>query len=71
MTTDKGSRYGVRMFEDISKRDLAAIASALIVVCALSAWGSIFVIKKYILGDRADPLARAGGLNLQQSIQVK
>jgi hypothetical protein len=47
------------MFEDLSKRDIAAIASALIIVCVLSAWGSIFIIKKYVIGERDDPLARA------------
>ncbi len=50
------------MFEGLKKRDFAA----LIVVCAVSAWGSIYVIKNYIIGPRNDPLERAGGLKPEQ-----
>jgi hypothetical protein len=71
VTTDKGSWYSAQMFEDLSKRDIAAIASALIIVCVLSAWGSIFIIKKYVIGERDDPLARAGGLRSGQTIEAK
>jgi hypothetical protein len=43
----------------------------LIVVCSLSAWASIFVIKNYVLGERDDPLTRAGGLKPEQVLQAK
>jgi hypothetical protein len=59
------------MFDGISKREIAAFVGAIIVICALSAWGSIFVIKKYVIGERDDPLARAGGLSPQQTIKAK
>jgi hypothetical protein len=59
------------MWDNFSKRELAAIFGAIIVVCTLSAWASIFVIKKYVMGERNDPLAHAGGLNPQQIIEAK
>jgi hypothetical protein len=54
------------MFEGFSKRDFVILFCALIVVCGLSAWGSIFIIKNYVVGERDDPLARAGGLKPEQ-----
>jgi hypothetical protein len=45
------------MLEDFSKRDFAVLFVALVVVCGLSAWGSIYVIKTYLIGERNDPLA--------------
>jgi hypothetical protein len=54
------------MFEGFTKRDFVALFAALIVVCAVSAWGSIYVIKNYIIGPRNDPLERAGGLKPEQ-----
>jgi hypothetical protein len=59
------------MFEGFSKRDFVTLIGALIVVCGLSAWGSLFVIKKYVIGERDDPLYRAGGLKPKQEIQAK
>jgi hypothetical protein len=50
------------MFDKYSKRDLAVIFGTIIIVCALSAWGSIYVIKNFVIGERNDPLDRAGGL---------
>jgi hypothetical protein len=58
------------MFEGFSKRDFVTLIGALIVVC-LSAWGSILVIKKYVIGERDDPLYRAGGLKPKQEIKAK
>jgi hypothetical protein len=56
---------------DFSKRELATLIGALVVLCAFSAWGSIFVIKKYVIGERDDPLYRAGGLQPEPAIQAK
>jgi hypothetical protein len=62
------------MFEGFSKRDFVTLIGALIVVCALSAWGSIFVFyarraslsalsaKRY--GCRVFPVIRWSFLNL-------
>jgi hypothetical protein len=56
---------------DLSKRELAAIIGTLIIVVAVTAWATVCVIDKYVLGDRDDPLVRAGGLKPEQSIKVK
>jgi len=47
------------------------VFAALVVVCALSALGSIYIIKNYIIGERDDPIMRAGGLKAEQIIQPK
>jgi hypothetical protein len=59
------------MLDDFSKRDIAVIFGAIVVLCDLSAWGSIFVIKNYVIGERADPLAHAGGLKPELTVQPK
>jgi len=36
----------------------------------LTAWGTVFVVQKYAIGERNDHLAKAGGLNpAQRSVQ--
>ena len=59
------------MLDSFSKRELTAIFGAIIAVCVLSAWGSIFVVKKYVIGERDDPIAHAGGLKPEQVIEAK
>jgi hypothetical protein len=56
---------------DLSKREILNIIGTLIIVCVLIAWGTIFVIQKYVLGERDDPLARAGGLKPEQALGKK
>jgi hypothetical protein len=59
------------MLEFFSKRDIAILVVAFIILCALSAGGSVFVINHYVIGERDDPLARAGGLKPEQAIGIK
>jgi hypothetical protein len=54
------------MFDVFSKREITAIIVATIVVCAVSAWGTLRLIDKYLIGQRDDPLTRAGGLKADQ-----
>jgi hypothetical protein len=54
------------MFDEYSRREIAVIACWILLVCAASAWGSIYVIKNYVIGVRDDPIARAGGLKAEQ-----
>jgi hypothetical protein len=56
---------------DFLKREVVAIVFAVVVICALSALGSIYVIKNHVIGERDDPLARAGGLKSEPVIQPK
>lgn len=55
----------------LSKREVLAVIGMLIIVCGLTAWGTVYVIQKYVLGVRDDPLARAGGLKPSQAIEKK
>jgi hypothetical protein len=50
------------MFEGFSKRDPVSLIGGLIIVCGFSAWASIYIIENYVVGDKDDPIARAGGL---------
>jgi len=59
------------MFDGFSKREFIAVLGAVIIACALSAWGAVYVIQKYVIGERDDPLARAGGLKPEQMIQPR
>jgi hypothetical protein len=43
----------------------------LIIVCGLTAWAKVYVIDRYVLGERDDPLARAGGLKPEQALGKK
>jgi hypothetical protein len=53
--------------DNLSKRDLAALAVGAVVIVVLSIWATITVIDKYVLvRDPSDPLVKAGGLNAQQ-----
>jgi hypothetical protein len=58
------------MFDEYSRRELAATAGAILVLCAVSAWGSINVIKNYVLGVR-DSDCSGWRLKAEQIIQPK
>jgi hypothetical protein len=55
-----------KMF-DLTKREILIIIGALVIICGLTAWGTVFVIQKYVIGERDDPIARAGGLRPSQA----
>jgi hypothetical protein len=54
---------------DLTKREILTIVGALVVICGLTSWGTVFVIKKYVIADRDDPLARAGGLTPARQVK--
>ena len=54
-----------------TKREIIAIASGLLVAAALTVWVTIYFIKVFFIGERDDPLARAGGLKPVKAIQSK
>jgi hypothetical protein len=35
---------------DLTKREILTIVGALVIICGLTAWGTVFVIKKYVIG---------------------
>jgi hypothetical protein len=45
------------------------IVAAFVIICGLTAWGTVFAIREYVLGKRDDPLARAGGLKPEQQVK--
>jgi hypothetical protein len=51
---------------DLTKRKILIIVGALVIICGVTAWGTVFAIREYVLGNRNDPLARAGVLNPAQ-----
>jgi hypothetical protein len=55
----------------LTKREILTIVGALIIICGLIAWGTVFAIREYLIGTRNDPLARAGGLSPSQAIGKK
>ena len=61
------------MFGEYTKREFALLVATLLVAGALTAWGTVFVLKKFVLaGDSNDPLTKAGGVSpAQRSIPHK
>ena len=59
------------MFEGFTKRQVLVIAMLFLIAGALTAWGSIYIARTYILArDYDEPLARQG-LKPEQAIQAK
>jgi hypothetical protein len=56
---------------DLTKREILTILGALVIICGLTAWGTVFFIREYVLGHRDDPLVRAGGLKPFQATGKK
>ena len=56
---------------DLSKREFFIILGTVLIVCGLTAWGTVFLIHNFVLSYRDDPLARAGGLSPSQEIGRK
>jgi hypothetical protein len=56
--------------ENITKRGLAALVIGGIIIVSVTIWGTVTVIDK-LVRDPGDPLAKAGGLKADQTIQAK
>jgi hypothetical protein len=54
---------------DLTKREILTIVGALVIICGVTAWGTVFAIREYVIGKRNDPLARAGGLTPGQQVK--
>ena len=59
------------MSDDYTKREIAAVICGLLIITALTIWGTIYFLKVVVIGQRDDPLARAGGLKPEQITQPK
>jgi hypothetical protein len=64
-------RRGRSMSDDYTKREITAVVCGLLIITALTIWGTIYFLNVVVIGERDDPLARAGGLKPEQTIQSK
>jgi|HubBroStandDraft_6_1064221.scaffolds.fasta_scaffold441938_1 hypothetical protein len=62
---------GTAMPDDYTKREIIAVAGGVLVLTVLTIWGTIYFLSVVVIGERDDPLARAGGLKPEQTIQSK
>ena len=59
------------MSDDYTKREITAVVCGLLIITALTIWGTIYFLNVVVTGERDDPLARVGGLKPEQTIQSK
>jgi hypothetical protein len=52
--------------DEFGRRDIIAIIAAMLVLVALSAWLAVKAAVYFVPHDPSDPLAKAGGLKLDQ-----
>jgi hypothetical protein len=52
---------------ELSKRQIAAFVLGLALAAGGTIWLTNFIIARYVIGERDDPLTRAGGLKPSQS----
>ena len=48
------------MPDDYTKREIIAVAGGVLVLTVLTIWGTIYFLSVVVIGERDDPLARAG-----------
>jgi hypothetical protein len=51
---------------DFTKREIVLIVGGMLIAAALMAVGTVYVIDTLVIGERDDPLAKAGGLKRDQ-----
>jgi hypothetical protein len=49
-----------------STREVVLFVLVMILATALTVWGTLYVLKTFVLGNRNDPLTKAGGLSPMQ-----
>jgi hypothetical protein len=55
-----------------TKREVALIVAAFLIAGALTVWGTMFAIDKFVFRSSDDPIVKAGGLSpAQRAIQEK
>jgi hypothetical protein len=55
---------------DFSTRQIVLFVIALLVAGALTAWGTTYVLERFVLVDLSDPLTKQGGLSPAQEIGI-
>jgi hypothetical protein len=54
--------------ESFTTRQIIILIAALLVSGGLTAWGTVYVLRTFVLADPNDPLAKQGGLSPAQMI---
>lgn len=54
--------------ETFTTRQIALCVVALLITGALTAWGTTYVLEKYVLSNLTDPITKHGGLSPAQQI---
>jgi hypothetical protein len=54
--------------ENFTSRQIMLLVLGLVIAGILTAWGTVFVLERYVLQDPTDPLTKQGGLSPAQSI---
>jgi hypothetical protein len=49
-----------------STREIMLFVLVMILATALTVWGTLYVLKTFVLGNPNDPLTKAGGLSQSQ-----
>jgi hypothetical protein len=55
--------------EKFTARQIFILIAALLVSGGLTAWGTVYVLRTFVLADPNDPLIRQGGLSPAQLIK--
>jgi hypothetical protein len=55
--------------ENFTIRQIIILIAALLVSGGLTAWGTVYVLRTFVLADPNDPLTRQGGLSPAQTIR--
>ena len=59
------------MPDGYARHEIIAIAGGVLVLTVLTIWRTIYFLSVVVIGGRDEPLARAGGLKPEQTIQSK
>jgi hypothetical protein len=51
---------------EFSKREIVLLVLVMILLTALTIWGTFYVLKTFVIGSPNDPLARAGSISSSQ-----
>jgi hypothetical protein len=55
--------------ENFTARQIVIVIAALLISGGLTAWGTVYVLRTFVLADPNDPLTRQGGLSPVQIIK--
>ena len=57
------------MAQEFSRRSIAGFVAGMLVATVLTVMGTYYVLHRFVLDNPADPLTKAGGLQLGQKVK--